>query len=60
MFETSLNQEYQVLAEHFGFTLAELEQASLNALQASFLSAAEKARLAADFQAEFTRLHEVP
>ena len=58
MFETSLNQEYQVLAEHFGFTLAELEQVSLNAVQASFLSAAEKAQLTAEFQIEFTRLEE--
>lgn len=56
MFQTSLNQEYQALVEHFGFTAAELQQASLNAIRASLLSQTEKAWYTAQFQAEFDRL----
>jgi adenosine deaminase len=56
LFDTDLNNEYQVLVDHFGFTADELERASLNALRVSFLPAAEKTRLEADFQAEFARL----
>jgi adenosine deaminase len=58
LFNTDLNQEYQVLVDHFGFQLDELEQVSLNGLQASFLPPADKARLQAEFQAEFLRLRE--
>ena len=56
MFNTSLNQEYQVLVDHFGFSIAELEKISLNAIHASFLSDDEKAALSAEFTAEFAHL----
>ena len=56
MFNTSLNQEYHVLIDHFGFDLMELEKVSLNAVQASFLNESEKTLLAGEFIAEFTRL----
>ena len=56
MFNTSLNQEYQVLIDHFGFGIAELENISLNALHSSFLNDDEKAALSEEFNAEFTRL----
>jgi aminodeoxyfutalosine deaminase len=60
LFDTDLNHEYEVLVGHFAFTADELEQVSLNALRASFLPQAEKARLETDFRAEFARLRESP
>ena len=59
LFGTDLNREYQVLVDHFGFNAAELEQVSLNALGASFLPEAQKARLEDEFRSEFARLREV-
>jgi adenosine deaminase len=56
MFGTDLVQEYQVLADHLGFSGAELETLSLNALRASFLPAPRKAALEGEFLAEFARL----
>lgn len=56
LFGTDLNQEYEVLVEHFGFDADELEQVSLNGVRASLLPAHEKARLEKEFQAEFARL----
>jgi adenosine deaminase len=56
MFNTCLNQEYQVLIDHFGFGFADLEKISLNAVYASFLSDTEKTALADEFKVEFTRL----
>jgi adenosine deaminase len=58
LFNTDLNREYQVLIDHFGFQVDELEQISLNGLRASFLPSADKARLQAEFQSEFVRLRE--
>jgi adenosine deaminase len=56
MFNTDLVREYQVLADHLGFTAAELECLSLNALRASFLPAGRKAALEEDFRGQFARL----
>jgi len=56
LFGANLNQEYEVLVDHFGFGADEMEQASLNGLRASFLSPAEKVRLETEFRAEFTQL----
>jgi adenosine deaminase len=58
MFETNLNHEYEVLIDHFGFSAAELEQVSLNAVRASFLSQAEKTQLENRFRAEIARLRQ--
>ena len=58
LFNTSLNQEYRILIDHFGFQVNELEQISLNGLRASFLPPEDKARLVAEFQTEFARLSE--
>jgi aminodeoxyfutalosine deaminase len=58
MFGTDLNHEYEVLVDHFGFDAGELEQVSLNGLQASFLPQADKARLEAEFCAQFAQLRE--
>jgi adenosine deaminase len=56
MFGTDLNLEYAALIDHFGFDADMLERASLNAVQSSLLSEAEKTRLAGDFQSEFASL----
>jgi len=56
MFNTDLVYEYQVLADHLGFTAAELERLSLNALQASFLPDDRKTALRQVFLAEFADL----
>ena len=56
MFNTDLVRECQVLADHLGFTAADLERLSLNALRASFLPASQKATLERTFLAEFVRL----
>jgi adenosine deaminase len=58
LFGTDLNREYQVLVDHFGFSAAELERISLNALRASFLPEAEKARLEDEFRTQFAQLRE--
>jgi len=56
LFGADLNQEYAVLVEHFGFSAAELERVSLNAVRASLLPEGGKARLEGEFRAEFMRL----
>jgi adenosine deaminase len=56
MFDTDLVREYQVLADHLGFSAAELERLSLNALLASFLPLERKMALARRFGREFARL----
>jgi len=57
LFNTTLNQEYDLLIDHFGFGAAELEQISLNALHASFLPPERKAELEQSFRQEFAQLH---
>jgi adenosine deaminase len=56
MFNTDLVQEYQVLVEELGFSAAELEKLSLNALRASFLTVEEKKAMGDGFVTEFARL----
>jgi aminodeoxyfutalosine deaminase len=56
MFNTDLVREYEVLAERLGFTAAELEQLSLNALRASFLPSDRRAELEQGFLSEFASL----
>ena len=56
MFGTDLNHEYEVLIDEFGFDRGELERISLNAVHCSLLPEAEKARLAASFEAEFAAI----
>jgi adenosine deaminase len=58
LFSTTLNDEYDVLVEHFGFDADELEHISLNGLRASLLPVADKARLEAEFRTEFARLRQ--
>ncbi|MGE5601589.1 MAG: adenosine deaminase family protein, partial [Nitrososphaerales archaeon] len=56
LFNTDLNNEYEILVTHFGFTADELAQASLNGVAASVLPEDEKAKLEAEFQEEIARL----
>ena len=56
LFGADLSHEYEVLVDHFGFSADELEQVSLNGLHASFLPQTEKARLEAEFRAQFAQL----
>lgn len=59
MFNTSLTQEYQVLHDHFAFSVAELEAIALRAVQAAAplgLDAAGKRELTQAFQSEFAAL----
>jgi len=44
-FRTSLAAEYQIAAHHFGFTGAELRGLTRNAVEAGFVTAAERAEL---------------
>ena len=52
MFNTTLTNEYLVLAEHFGFSQSELRALSLRAVDAAFLPPAERDALAASFRGE--------
>ncbi len=56
MFGTDLNHEYEVLIDHFGFGLDELEEVSLNGVRASLLPEPDKTRLERTFRTEFAEL----
>lgn len=61
MFNTSLTHEYQVLHDHFAFTVDELETSAVRALHAAAplgLDAAAKTSLAQTFRDTFARLRE--
>jgi adenosine deaminase len=53
MFNTDLNNEYQVLVNEFRFSQTELETISLNAIKASFLIQDDKDKLMQEFKKEF-------
>jgi adenosine deaminase len=56
MFNTSINQEYLVLAQQLGFTLNDLKQLSMNGLEASFLPDEEKKAMRVQFETEWQQL----
>jgi aminodeoxyfutalosine deaminase len=56
MFNTNLVNEYQTVVDHMGFTAAELERLSINAVRASFLPDDQKADLEQQFLSEFAQL----
>lgn len=56
MFGTSITNEFRVLRERLGFSGHELQQLSLNAIEASFLPEAEKRALRDEFLSEFQQL----
>ncbi|WP_235427156.1 adenosine deaminase [Cohnella kolymensis] len=53
---TNITQEYKVLADKFGFSLAEITALILNGVEASFLDGEEKAALRREFDESFNRL----
>ncbi len=56
MFNTTLTDEYLAAAQTFGFGPATLEWLALNGVRASLLPRETRARMEADFAAEFARL----
>ena len=56
MFNTSLNQEYMVLAQQLGFTISDLQHVSLNGIDASFMSEEQKASMRSHFQQQWQQL----
>jgi len=58
LFNANLNQEYQILIDHFGFGVEDLERASLNGVRTALLPDAEKKRLEAEFSAQIAQLRQ--
>jgi adenosine deaminase len=56
MFDTTLTREYELLVERFGFSIDDLVQFSLRAVDASFLPDRERATLRSAFEAESSAL----
>lgn len=56
LFGTSLTREYLLAVEQCGLSLDQVRAAILAAVRSSYLGAAEKAAMLADFTAEFARL----
>jgi adenosine deaminase len=56
MFNTTLTEEFLRAQETFDLTLDEIKNLTLNALRASFLEPASKAKRIAEFEVEFERL----
>ncbi len=56
LFNTTLTEEYQRLAETFGLTEDDLQRLTLNAVRATFLPAEEKQRMEEEFAAQFQQL----
>jgi adenosine deaminase/aminodeoxyfutalosine deaminase len=52
MFHSSLNQEYELAQDHFGFTDEHLRELARNSLEASFLPAEKKVELLEQFDKE--------
>ncbi|UCH56622.1 MAG: adenosine deaminase [Candidatus Bathyarchaeota archaeon] len=58
MFGTDMNNEYIQLHEQLGFTVPELFQMSLNAVESSFLPDREKGRMREDFMRMYWHLND--
>jgi adenosine deaminase len=58
LFGTTLTDEFLILARHWGYDADGVQRIALNALDAAFLPDDEKARLRADFLAEFAALRQ--
>ncbi len=56
MFGTTLTREFEVLAEHFGYTLDELVQFTRNAVQGAFLPASSRETMEREIIAETAML----
>ena len=58
MFNTTLTNEYQQIAHHFGFDANQIEGLVMNALNATFLPADKMKAMQDEFQAEFQTLRQ--
>ena len=58
MFGTDMNNEYIQLSKQLGFTIPELFQLSLNAVDSSFLQSEDKGKLRMKFMKEYQQLKE--
>ena len=58
MFDTSITQEYLLLAQKLGFTLEDLRNLTMNGIEASFMSNREKESTKSQFDREWLRLLE--
>jgi adenosine deaminase len=56
LFNTTLTQEYQRLADTFGLGEADVQRLALNAVRSTFLPAEEKRRMEEEFMEQFERL----
>jgi len=56
MFDTSISQEYLILARELGFTADELRTLSLNGVEASFLADDDKLLMRSQFEDEWEQL----
>lgn len=56
LYKTTLEEEYYAAVEYCGLSLEELETVALNAVRASYLPAAEKEAMLADFQEAYANL----
>jgi len=58
LFGTTLTDEFLVLAREWGYDADGVQRIALNAVDATFLSDEEKARLRSEFVSEFTSLRQ--
>jgi aminodeoxyfutalosine deaminase len=58
MFDTTLTDEFSRLSQSHGLGVGAIEELTLNAIQASCLTAAAKAQFGAEFQANFAALRQ--
>jgi adenosine deaminase len=56
MFDTSISQEYLILAQELGFTADELRTLSLSGVEASFLPADDKVLMRSQFEKEWEQV----
>jgi adenosine deaminase len=56
MFDTSISQEYLILARELGFTAGELRALSLNGVDASFMADGDKELMRSQFEKEWEQL----
>lgn len=56
MFNTSINQEYLILAQKLDFTISDLKRLSINSIVASFMSEENKELMKSLFEKEWQRL----
>ncbi|MBZ0279612.1 MAG: hypothetical protein K8L97_02645 [Anaerolineae bacterium] len=57
LYKTTLSQEYLAVVEHCGFSIGELEELALRAVENSLLMDEEKTDLSTNFKAEYEKLH---